>query len=130
MNTKFDEVMRACAAQVREGQAGTWIQEEMLEAYSDLFKLGEALSVEVWEKDRLIGGAYGVLMKCPAGRYFSGESMFHHETGASKVALNHLVRSLSQMNFAWMDTQMVTPVVESFGGKYITRDEFLLRLGV
>lgn len=129
-NTQFVRVMKACAEQIREGQAGTWIQEEMLEAYEELFKSGEAVSVEVWEADRLIGGAYGVLMKCPAGRYFSGESMFHLETGASKVALDALVKHLSQMNFGWMDTQMVTPVVESFGGKYITREEFLQRLGV
>jgi leucyl/phenylalanyl-tRNA--protein transferase len=129
-NTQFLSVMKACAEQVREGQAGTWIQDEMFEAYSELFSSGEALSVEVWDQERLVGGAYGVIMKCPAGRYFSGESMFHHETGASKVALHHLVKHLSQMNLSWMDTQMVTPVVESFGGKYITREEFLQRIGV
>ena len=87
VDTAFDDVIWACADPDRDG---AWIDEEILDAYSRLHELGWAHSVEVWQDDDLVGGLYGVAV----GGLFAGESMFHHETDASKVALVALVRLL------------------------------------
>lgn len=108
-----------------ESNAGTWILPQMQDAYRDLHRMGYAHSVECWdEQGRLVGGLYGVHV---AG-VFSGESMFHHVDGASKRCLFSLIEKLSGAGLTWIDIQMVTPVLKSFGGKYISRDEFLNRL--
>ncbi|MFN7455200.1 MAG: leucyl/phenylalanyl-tRNA--protein transferase [Pseudobdellovibrionaceae bacterium] len=130
VNRAFTQVMEECRRQPRKGQAGTWILPEMIGAYTELFRQGKALSLEVWKGEVLVGGVYGVLSDCPRGRYFSAESMFHLETGASKYALFQLIQELKPLGLKWMDVQMVTGLVEMFGGKYISRDEFLARLGI
>ncbi|MCE3010501.1 MAG: leucyl/phenylalanyl-tRNA--protein transferase [Proteobacteria bacterium] len=130
VNRAFTQVMEECRRQARKGQAGTWILPEMISAYTGLYQQGKALSLEVWKEGILVGGIYGVLSHCPRGAYFSAESMFHLETGASKCALYQLIQELKGRGFEWMDVQMVTNLVEMFGGKYISRDEFLGRLGI
>lgn len=126
MNQAFAEVMRGCQKQVRPGQAGTWILPEMVPVYESLQRSGFAMSLECWEGDQLVGGIYGVLID----GFFSGESMFHVKSQASKMCLWKLVEYLVSKGQTWMDIQMVTPVTEAMGGKYIAREEFLSRRGL
>jgi leucyl/phenylalanyl-tRNA--protein transferase len=123
-NKAFNRVMDACADQKRKGQEGTWIVPEMFPAYDRFHKEGYAHSVECWRGDKLVGGLYGVLVK----GVFSGESMFHKEPNTSKLCVLAMIERLKAAGFTWMDIQMVTPVMENLGGKYITRKEFLGRL--
>ncbi|MGH7825797.1 MAG: leucyl/phenylalanyl-tRNA--protein transferase [Candidatus Binatia bacterium] len=120
----FEEVIRACASVPREGQAGTWITSEMQEAYIKLHGLGFAHSVESWFEGELAGGVYGVSL----GRAFFGESMFHHKTDASKVALATLVEKLKNWEFDFIDAQMTTEHMINLGAKEISRRVFLKRL--
>lgn len=124
VNKDFQQVLEECAKQPRPGQQGTWITGALRRAYLEFFKQGYALSVEVRENNCLIGGIYGVLVE----GVFSGESMFYKKTNASKLALWHLVDLLEQQGHRWIDIQMVTPVTESMGGKYVSRDEYLQML--
>jgi leucyl/phenylalanyl-tRNA--protein transferase len=126
LNQQFPEVMEQCRLQSRPGQDGTWILPEMQKAYFELFEQGKAMSLEVLQSGKLIGGIYGVLME----DRFSGESMFHLETNASKFALWMLVLELQKRGQKWMDIQMVTPLLAAFGGKYISRNKFLERCGL
>lgn len=131
MNSAFPKVIEACRLQVREGQAGTWILPNMEEAYLRLFNEGQILSLEVWEEAELIGGIYGVLtFTARETLLFSGESMFHKRANASKMAFWKLVEHLQAHGHSWMDMQMLTDVTRSFGGKYISREEFLGRIGI
>lgn len=131
INQAFPQVIQACRLQPRVGQAGTWILPEMEKAYLKLFDEGQVLSLEVWEEKVLIGGIYGVLSISDSGRlFFSGESMFHLKTNASKMAFWRMVEHLRAQGHTWMDIQMLTEVTRSFGGKYIEREEFLDRIGV
>lgn len=123
-NSAFAQVMRECQNQIRPDQKGTWILSEMIPCYEDLFKMGYAYSVEIWNEDVLVGGLYGVNTET----YASGESMFHKETNASKLALYMAVQYLSQNGKTWLDTQMVTEVTKSFGAVEITRKEFLQKI--
>ncbi len=124
-NQAFDRVIHACASVPRTHENGTWILPPIEGAYTRFHHAGYAHSVECWnENDELIGGLYGVFVE----GVFAGESMFHVESGASKRCLYSLVERLQGQGLQWMDTQMVTPVLETFGGKYISRDEFLARL--
>lgn len=120
----FEDVIRACASVRREGQAGTWITREMERAYIRLYELGFAHSVESWHGDELAGGLYGVSL----GRAFFGESMFHHKTDASKVALAGLVEKLRSWEFDFIDAQMPTEHLLRLGAKEIPRRVFLKRL--
>ncbi len=120
----FDAVVQECSQVPREGQPGTWITSAIKKAYSRLHRLGHAHSVEVWQEDRLVGGLYGV----DAGGPFAGESMFHRETNASKLALVHLLEFLAAQGLDWMDVQTLTPHLEAMGGRLISRDEFLMKL--
>ncbi len=120
----FPAVIRACADARRKGQKGTWITAPMLKAYERLHEIGVAHSVECWAGGRLVGGLYGVHV---AG-VFSGESMFHEATGASKASLVETVRRLKALGHTWMDVQMVTPVTGMLGAREIPRREFLRRL--
>jgi leucyl/phenylalanyl-tRNA--protein transferase len=120
----FSKVISSCARVPRKGQAGTWITPDITKGYSSLFEEGNAYSVEVWDKKELIGGLYGVCF----GGYVSGESMFSLKTSASKLALVKLISLLQENGIDYLDTQMVTPVVELFGGKYIPREDFISRL--
>lgn len=116
INTHFDEVIHACAE-----RSDTWINQEIMESYNNLHALGWAHSVEAWSADELVGGLYGVAI----GGAFFGESMFHRVTGASKIALWALVERLRDHRFALLDTQWLTPHLEQFGAREISRALYL-----
>ena len=124
LDTAFAEVIRACAETPRRGQPGTWITQEIQEAYCRLHELGHAHSVEAWRDGRLVGGLYGIAI----GRMYYGESMFALESDASKVAAAHLARFLDEKGFAMIDCQMSTPHLASLGARELARGEFLERL--
>lgn len=125
IDRSFEAVMRACAETDRnDGDPGTWISGEILESYVELHRLGIAHSVETWQGDRLVGGLYGVAL----GGAFFGESMFHHATDASKVALAALVDRLRARGFRLLDIQWVTPHLEQFGAVEISRQKYLEQL--
>jgi leucyl/phenylalanyl-tRNA--protein transferase len=122
VNRDFERVMRACAeADRQDDDPGTWISDEIIESYVELHRLGLAHSVETWQGDQLVGGLYGVAL----GGVFFGESMFHHATDASKVALAALVERLRERGFRLLDIQWVTPHLEQFGALEISRTEYL-----
>jgi len=118
-------VIKACASVNRMGESGgTWITPQMLEAYCRLHRLGFAHSVETWCEGRLVGGLYGVLL----GRVFFGESMFHLERDASKIALARLCLECRKRGIELIDCQMSTPHLKSLGAVEISREDFLERL--
>ncbi len=120
IDQEFEAVMRACSTAHGE----TWISKEIIRAYTELHSLGLAHSVEVRSEDKLVGGLYGVHLR---GAFF-GESMFHHETDASKVALVHLVERLRAGGFTLLDTQWTTPHLLQFGTHEIPKAEYLALL--
>ncbi|HEV8645487.1 MAG TPA: leucyl/phenylalanyl-tRNA--protein transferase [Burkholderiales bacterium] len=122
-DTAFEEVIDGCR-QPRRGESGTWITEEMAEAYLALHRAGFAHSVETWLDGELVGGLYGVAL----GRAFFGESMFTHVSDASKVALVALARHLQHWGFGVIDCQMNTAHLASFGAREIPRAEFTRKL--
>ena len=115
-DTRFDDVIEACASTDRSGH---WITSEFGEAYRELHRLGWAHSVETFLDGELVGGLYGL---------FAGESMFHRATDASKVALVRLVEHLRAVGATLLDTQWATPHLESLGAVAISRDDYLVRL--
>ena len=118
----FGSVIRACAEAERDDDGGgTWIDAEIFESYCALHEAGYAHSVEARQDDRLAGGLYGVAI----GGAFFGESMFHHETDASKVALVALVDRLRARGYSLLDTQWTTPHLEQFGAIEIPRRKYL-----
>lgn len=119
----FRQVMEACAAPA-PGRRQTWITQEFIEAYTHLHQQGEAHSVESWRAGELVGGIYGVSL----GGLFTGESMFHYATNASKVALGHLVEHLRTRGFVLFDIQMITSATRQLGAMEISREEYLKRL--
>jgi leucyl/phenylalanyl-tRNA--protein transferase len=119
VDTDFPAVIRACAA--RQDEEGTWIDEEILESYCALHERGLAHSVETWQDDELVGGLYGVAL----GGAFFGESMFHHATDASKVALVALVERLRERGYVLLDTQWMTEHLTQFGAVEIPRRRYL-----
>jgi len=123
-NQAFDAVIRGCANAKRKGDAGTWITDEMIDAYIRLHQSGWAHSVEAWDGDELAGGLYGVMI----GRAFFGESMFAIKTDASKVAFVECVGNLAKKGIELIDCQVSTEHLKSFGAKEIPRDEFAKRL--
>jgi leucyl/phenylalanyl-tRNA--protein transferase len=125
VDTAFDEVVTACADPRRQGG---WITRPIRLAYGRLHRLGWAHSVEVWRGDRLVGGLYGVAI----GGLFAGESMFHRETDASKVALVGLVERLRADESAGrlLDVQWLTPHLASLGCVPLPREEYLRRLEI
>jgi len=112
----FPGVMRACAA-----RAETWISEEIIAAYTQLFRLGLAHTVETWQDGVMVGGLYGVAL----GGAFFGESMFSAVTDASKVALVDLVRRLRAGGYTLLDTQFITDHLRGIGAVEVPRDEYL-----
>lgn len=122
-DSAFEEVIRACA-EPRRGQDGTWITDDMAEAYLRLHRSGHAHSVETWIGGTLTGGLYGVEL----GRMFYGESMFARAPDASKIALAHLVRQLARRACGLIDCQMKTPLLARFGAREIPRREFVRKL--
>lgn len=125
LDTCFREVMTQCAGprpQYPEG--GTWITDDMLDAYTRLHELGYAHSVETWQDDRLVGGLYGVAI----GGAFFAESMFTRVDDASKVALVKLVTQLQAWNVRLIDCQQFSPHVNRFGAEEIPRSTFITHL--
>jgi leucyl/phenylalanyl-tRNA--protein transferase len=114
-DTDFEGVMRACA-----DRDSTWIDENIIASYVQLHELGFAHSVECWQNDEMVGGLYGVAV----GGLFAGESMFNTATDASKVALVHLVERLRAGGFVLLDTQFLTPHLQTFGAYTITREAY------
>ncbi len=123
-NAAFPEVIRACASAPRLGQQGTWIVDEMIEAYSRLHELGSCYSVECWQKGKLVGGLYGVCL----GKVFFGESMFSLLPNTSKVALAQLCQWLEEWDFDMIDCQMKTEHLIRLGAREISGREFRRRL--
>lgn len=117
----FREVIQSCSASPREGQAGTWIVQEMIEAYVALHQAGFAHSVETWIDGRLQGGLYCVSI----GQYVFGESMFSRSTDASKIALAALVSFCRHHRLPQIDCQQNTRHLRSLGAHEILRNEFL-----
>lgn len=120
-DTAFRDVVKACRQVPREGQHGTWITPEMVDAYVALHESGWAHSVEVWHENTLIAGLYGVVV----GKVFCGESMFTHVPNASKLAFITLVRHLNSLGFTLIDCQVYTDHLASLGAVEIPRAEFL-----
>ena len=120
----FADVIAGCAAAPRPGQDGTWIAPEIIAAYTALHRAGIAHSVEVWRNENLIGGLYGV----DAGGVFCGESMFHRESNASKLAILHLAQHLTTRGSRWMDIQQLTPHMQRLGAREIPREIYLAAL--
>jgi leucyl/phenylalanyl-tRNA---protein transferase len=120
-DTRFRDVIRACKETPRRGQSGTWITDEMEDAYVELFDLGYAHSVEAYKCGELIGGLYGVSI----GRVFFGESMFSHAPDASKVALVALARKIAPWGFRIIDAQVPTPHTLGLGAVLWPRAKFL-----
>ena len=122
INADFRAVIRGCAA--RPDREGNWIDAGILESYCALHDAGYAHSVETWQNGTLVGGLYGVAL----GGAFFGESMFHHVTDASKIALVSLVERLRARGFVLLDTQWVTEHLAQFGAYEIPRRQYLRRL--
>lgn len=121
LDTAFPEVIAQCAGRERPFQDGTWITDEMQEAYVTLHTLGFAHSAEAWRDGKLVGGLYGVSL----GSCFFGESMFALEPDASKVAFVTLVRALQAWNFTLIDCQQETEHLARFGATAWPRKAFL-----
>ena len=120
-NQNFREVILNCQKIKRAGQNGTWITNDMIEAYCELNELGIAKSVEVWQNDELVGGLYGIDL----GSVFCGESMFSKVSNASKVAFIALVNQLKEANYKILDCQVYNEHLESLGCREIERDKFM-----
>lgn len=120
-NTQFETVIDACSAIKRKDQKGTWITPEMKSAYLRLHHMGIAKSIEVWEKDLLVGGLYGIDL----GRVFCGESMFSKTSNASKFAFISLAIELQQKRYKLIDCQVYTAHLESLGAEEIPRKQFI-----
>ncbi|MCG8339215.1 MAG: leucyl/phenylalanyl-tRNA--protein transferase [Proteobacteria bacterium] len=123
-DTDFRSVIQHCSEMKRPDQAGTWITEEMIEAYSLLHLKGFAHSVETYLDGKLVGGLYGVSL----GKAFFGESMFSTCSDASKVALAALSRKLADWQFDFIDCQVTTQHLVRMGAREISRNDFLDRL--
>ncbi|MCF6175776.1 MAG: leucyl/phenylalanyl-tRNA--protein transferase [Victivallaceae bacterium] len=123
INRHFDEVIRNCAVAKRSDGGGTWITPNIIRAYQEFHRQGYAWSFETLNADgKLVGGLYGIKI----GQYFAGESMFYHESGASKFALIETVNYLkNECGMSWIDGQVINPFLSRFGFKEIPRQEFL-----
>ncbi len=120
-NKAFAQVIKACKQTERNAQDGTWITNEVQNAYNQLHKMGYAHSAEVWLDDKLAGGLYGVRM----GNFFFGESMFSHISNASKYAFIKYVELLKSEGVELIDCQVYTEHLESLGARMIDRNQFL-----
>ncbi|MES2498995.1 MAG: leucyl/phenylalanyl-tRNA--protein transferase [Pseudomonadota bacterium] len=128
-NSAFRQVITACSQSTRgekiaPAESNTWISAEMINAYCDLNQQSHAICMETWLNNQLVGGCYGVLIN----KMFYGESMFHTQTDASKVAFVHLVNYLKTLKIGMIDCQMKTPLLASFGGREIDRQQFMQNL--
>lgn len=123
-NTAFREVITACSQTPRDSKNGTWITQDIIDAYCAMFDVGYGISAETWLNGQLVGGCYGIKL----GNMFYGESMFHHVTDASKVAFVNLVQKLKSENIGMIDCQMKTAHLSSFGAREISRESFAQQL--
>lgn len=123
-NKAFEDVIRNCATVKRKGEAGTWITQDMINAYVRLHEAGFAQSVEAWHGDELAGGLYGVMI----GKAFFGESMFAKNTDASKVAFVVYASDLAEKGFKLIDCQVTSEHLKKFGATEISRADFIKRL--
>ncbi|GGG25456.1 leucyl/phenylalanyl-tRNA--protein transferase [Chelatococcus composti] len=123
IDSAFDAVIAGCA-EAAPGRERTWINQKIRTLYGELFDLGHCHTVEVWDGGRLVGGLYGVAL----GGAFFGESMFHRERDASKVALVHLVARLRRGGFTLLDTQFVTEHLRQFGATEVPKKTYLQML--
>jgi leucyl/phenylalanyl-tRNA--protein transferase len=119
VDTAWDAVIRLCA-----DRGDTWITDDIIRVYTQLYDMGNAHSVEAFNGDKLVGGLYGVSI----GGAFMGESMFHLETDASKVCLVHLVERMRQRGFILLDSQYMTDHLNTFNAKNIRKSEYVERL--
>jgi len=124
LDRAFEAVITECAQVRLENNEGTWIVDDMIQAYCRLHDSGFAHSVEVWQANRLAGGLYGVSL----GKCFFGESMFTRITNASKVALVVLAEHLKKLDFALIDCQITTAHLTRFGAREISRAHYLQQL--
>lgn len=120
INRDFEGVIQQCGS-LRRDQDGAWLGDEVIEAYTRLHRLGWASSVEVWERDKLVGGLYGVAI----GNCFIGESMFSIVPSASKLALIALAQFMNENGGTMIDCQLETPHLKSMGGRIISYDQYM-----
>lgn len=120
VNKAFEQVIRNCQQAPRPGQDGTWINEDIVAAYTELHRLGFAQSAEVWRDGELVGGLYGIRM----GDMFFGESMFSKQSNASKYAFIQYIQQLQNEGVQLIDCQVYTEHLESLGAEMIPRTEF------
>ncbi len=124
LDSNYEELMLNCANAYRKGQDSTWISEEIIESYRDLFNLGLLHTIEVWYKGEMIGGLYGTAM----GKAFFGESMFQTRSNASKIALYYLSKMLEDWGFLFIDSQVSNPHSFRMGAKELNKKDFLALL--
>ena len=124
LDTAFEDVVEQCSEIKRPGQFGTWITQDMKEAYKELFRRGVAHSVEAWEGKELVGGLYGVCV----GNLFAGESMFAKRSDASKVAFVYFVHQAMEWGIELIDSQVYTEHLSRFGAREVSRNEYLRRI--
>ena len=117
-NKAFKDVIAACKNTPRKDQEGTWITNEMEQAYIKLYDLGYAKSIEVWQNEQLVGGIYGV----EVNNVFCGENMYSHKTNASKTAMIWLC---TEKNYTLIDCQMKTDHLVSLGAEMISQTHFM-----
>lgn len=123
-DTSFSQVMRECGSISRDGQQGSWIIPEIIEAYTLLYDMGYAHSIEAWQDGELVGGLYGVMI----GKMFFGESMFAKVSDASKVAFAALIERLKREGCKIIDCQISSSHLKSLGAREISRKEFMQHL--
>lgn len=121
INKAFSEVIHHCKKVERKDQDGTWINDDVIDAYTQLHKMGYAHSAEAWFNNELVGGLYGIKM----GKVFFGESMFSTQSNASKFAFIKYVEVLQKEGIELIDCQVYTKHLESLGAKMIMREQFL-----
>lgn len=124
VNSSFKDVITNCKNINRKEQDGTWINNDVIDAYSKLHNLGFADSVEAWQDDKLVGGLYGIKL----GNVFFGESMFSHKSNASKFAFIKYVEELLKEGIVLIDCQIYTEHLESLGARMISRKDFMMML--
>jgi len=125
-NQDFHSIVEYCASVKRSDHSGTWITQDIKDAYQALFDMGFAYCLGAYQDKKLVAGIYGTCI----GDCISGESMFTFIDHGSKLCLIYLMKSLEVAGINWLDTQMVTPVVESLGGIEISREDFMKRLSL
>lgn len=121
INQDFSAVINHCRFTDRKDGLGTWINDDIVAAYTQLHQMGKANSIEVWQDDQLVGGMYGV----DVGNVFCGESMFSLVPSASKAAFVFMVQYLKDLGYQLLDCQVYNEHLDLLGAKEISRDEFL-----